>query len=160
MKIEEKIKNWLTDEGMFREKAVDENTDFHFIIEFPNDNVMDVVKPKEKDCIIIGCATRVAPQHLDLMNQAKESKQKEFLLDLNMGLNKFLVDFNLEINQNILQQFIVTDTIFEDGLTKDLFIKTVKKVFKAKLHCIWLIDKKFGSITPQEQPSNENSMFV
>ena len=33
MKTEEKVKNWLVDEGMFREKAADDNTDFHFIIE-------------------------------------------------------------------------------------------------------------------------------
>ena len=160
MKTEEKVKNWLVDEGMFREKAVDENTEFHFIIEFPKDNIMDVVKPKGKDCIVIGCATKVAPEHINLMVEAKDTKQREFILDLNMGLNKFLVDHELQVNQNILQQFIVTETIFEDALTKDFFIRSLKKVFKAKLHCIWLIEKKFGSIQVQVQPSNENSMFV
>ena len=49
MTIEQDVKNWLADEGVFREKAADENADFHFVIEFPKDNVMDVVKPKEKD---------------------------------------------------------------------------------------------------------------
>ena len=160
MNTEEKIQNWLVDEGMFREKVADENTDFHFIIEFPKDNIMDVVKPKGKDSIVIGCATKVAPEHLNLMNESKDSKKREFILDLNMGLNKFLVDFELQVNQNILQQFIVTENIFDDGLTKDFFIRSVKKVFKAKLHCIWLIEKKFGSLNPHPQPSNENSMFV
>ena len=47
--------------------------------------------------------------------------------------------------------------IFEDGLTKDMLIRTMKRVFKAKLHCIWLIDKKFGSLPA---PSNENDMFI
>ncbi len=160
MNIEKKVQEWLVDEGMFREKAVDENTDFHFIIEFPKDNIMDVVKPKGKDSVIIGCATKVADQHIDLMTQAKPEKQTEFILDLNMGLNKFLVDFELQINQNILQQFVITECIYEDGLTKDFLIRSLKKVFKAKLHCIWLIEKKFGSITPKQQPSNENSIFV
>lgn len=54
MTIEQDVKNWLADEGVFREKAADENADFHFVIEFPKDNVMDVVKPKEKDVIVIG----------------------------------------------------------------------------------------------------------
>ena len=49
MTIEQDVKNWLADEGVFREKAADENADFHFVIEFPKDNVMDVVKPKEKN---------------------------------------------------------------------------------------------------------------
>ena len=50
--------------------------------------------------------------------------------------------------------------IFEDGLTKNEFIRTLKRVFKSKLHCIWLIDKKFGNVTISHNESNENSMFV
>ena len=52
MTIEQDVKNWLADEGVFREKAADENADFHFVIEFPKDNVMDVVKAK-LHCIML-----------------------------------------------------------------------------------------------------------
>ena len=76
---------------------------------------------------------------------------------MNFGLNQFLVDFELQVNQDILRQFVVTEQIFEDALTKDMLYRTLKRVFKAKLHCIWLIDKKFGSLP---QPSNENDMFI
>ena len=41
---------------------------------------------------------------------------------LNFALNSFLVDFELQVSQDILQQFVVTDQIFEDGLTKNEFI--------------------------------------
>ena len=156
----EVVKDWIVDQGMFRESKEEDNSDFHYVVEFPRDNIMDVVKPKGKDCIVVACATQVSPEHLNLMSQAELKTQKSFILDLNIGLNKFLVDYELQINQNLLQQFIVTDQIFEDGLTKNEFIKTLKRVFKSKLHCIWLIDKKFGSINPQEKPANENSMFV
>ena len=79
---------------------------------------------------------------------------------MNFALNSFLVDFELQVSQDILQQFVVTDQIFEDGLTKNEFIKTLKKVFKAKLQCIWLIDKKFGSISIMPNTTNENDMFI
>ncbi|AMD16580.1 hypothetical protein TL18_00135 [Methanobrevibacter sp. YE315] len=160
MNIEDKVKEWLLDESYLREKKYDENADFHFIVEFPKDNIMDVVKPKGKDCIIVACATQVSPEHLELMTEASPKVKKDFILDLNFGLNKFLVDYELQINQDLLQQFIITDQIFEDGLTKDNFIRTLKRVFKSKLHCIWLIDKKFGGFSKPQQPSNENSMFV
>jgi hypothetical protein len=160
MSIEEKVKDWLVDEGMFREKKVDDNAEFHYIIEFPNDNIMDVVKPKGKDCIIIGCATQVAQEHIDLMIASTPETRRNFLLDVQFGINKYFVDFELNVNQDLLQQFIVTDAIYEDGLTKNEFIRTIKRVFKAKLHCVLLINKKFGSITPDVKPSNENSMFV
>ena len=160
MDIEENVKNWLIDEGMFREKKVDENSDFHYIIEFPKDNIMDVVKPKGKDCVVIGCATQVAPQHTDLMVASTPENRRDFLLDLQFGINSYFVDFELQMNQDILQQFIITDNIFEDGLTKNEFIRTIKRVFKAKIHCVWLIEKKFGNPSNVSKPSNENSMFV
>jgi hypothetical protein len=160
MSIEEKVKDWLVDEGMFREKKVDDNAEFHYIIEFPKDNIMDVVKPKGKDCIIIGCATQVAQEHMDLMISSTPEIRRSFLLDLQVGINKFFVDFELNVNQDLLQQFIITDSIYEDGLSKNEFIRTIKRVFKAKLHCIFLIDKKFGSVSKNIKPSNENSMFV
>ena len=160
MNIEEQIERWLLDEDCLREMKYDENADFHFIVEFPKENIMDVVKPKDKDCIIIACATQVAPQHLDLMRSADSQTQRDFILDLNFGLNNFLVDFELQVNQNILQQFVITEQIFEDGLTKNEFIRTLKRVFKSKLHCIWLIDKKFRSLNDIPVRSNENDMFV
>ncbi|WP_406534032.1 DUF2299 domain-containing protein [Methanobrevibacter sp.] len=155
---EETIKTWLLDEDLLREMKYDQNADFHFIIEFPKENIMDVVKPKGKDCIVVACATQVSPEHKNLMVPADPKVKKDFILDLNFGLNSFLVDYELQINQDILQQFIITDQIFEDGLTKDAFIRTLKKVFKSKLHCIWLIDKKFGR--PPLRPSNQNDMFI
>lgn len=157
MNIEEQVEKWLLDEDILREMKYDENADFHFIVEFPKENIMDIVKPKDKDSLIIACATQVAPQHINLMESADKKTQKDFILDLNFGLNQFLVDFELQVNQDILRQFVITEQIFEDGLTKDSLYKTLKKVFKSKLHCIWLIDRKFGSI---QAPSNENDMFV
>lgn len=151
------IEKWLLDEDMLREMKFDENADFHFIVEFPKENIMDIVKPKQKDCIIIACATQVSPEHLNLMIPADQKTKKEFILDLNFGLNSFLVDYELQVQNDMLQQFIITDQIFEDGLTKDALIKTLKRVFKSKLHCIWLIDKKFGNISFS---ANENDMFI
>ena len=160
MTVEEKVKDWLVDEGMFRDKKIEDNAEFHYVIEFPNDNIMDVVKPKGKDCIIVGCATQVAPEHIELMVSSTPENRRSFLFDLQFGINRYFVDFDLNVNQDLLQQFILTDVIYEDGLTKNELIRTIKRVFKAKLHCIMLIDKKFGSIAKKDDSSNENSMFV
>jgi hypothetical protein len=160
MNLEENVKEWLSDEDFLREVKYDENADFHYIVEFPKDNIMDVVKPKGKDCIVVACATQVAPQHLDLMNKADNDTQKSFIMELNFGLNSFLVDYELQVSQDILQQFVITDQIFEDGLTKNELIRTLKRIFKSKLHCIWLIDKKFGQLQVNVVSSNENDMFI
>ncbi|WP_296884867.1 DUF2299 domain-containing protein [uncultured Methanobrevibacter sp.] len=161
---EEKIKNWIVDEGLFREKKFDDNADFHYIIEFPKDNIMDVVKPKGKDFIVMACATQVSPQHLELMNTSSPKERTEFLLDLNMSINQFLVDCQLAVDQNtnLLQQYVITYQIFEDGIFKNALFDALKRVFKAKIQCVWMIEKTFGTVgTPTTtEPSNENSMFI
>ena len=81
-------------------------------------------------------------------------------MELNFGLNSFLVDYELQVSHDILQQFVITDQIFEDGLTKNELVRTIKRVFKAKLQCIWLIDQKFGTLQVNVTPSNENDMFI
>ncbi|WP_462316245.1 DUF2299 domain-containing protein [Methanobrevibacter sp.] len=160
MSLEENVREWLSEEDLLREVKYDENADFHYIIEFPKENIMDVVKPAGEDCLIMACATQVAPQHLDLMRQSDIKVQKDFIMDLNFGLNNFLVDFELQVANDILQQFVITEQIFEDGITKNEMFRTLKRIFKAKLHCIWLIDKTFGSIQINITPSNENDMFI
>ena len=161
MSIEQDVKNWLADEGVFREKTADNNADFYFVIEFPKDNVMDVVKPKGKDVIIIGCATHVSPEHISLMSGASAEEKAKFLFDVSTNLNMFLVDYELKVDQDILQQFVISDNIYDDGLSKDVLFKLIKRVFKAKLHCIMLLNYNFGNANPSiSRPHNENSMFV
>ena len=160
MDIEEKIRTWLIDEEALLEKKFDENADFHYIIEFPKENIMDVVKPRGKNCVIIACATQVAQEHLNLMKSSTPENRRDFIFDVQFGLKSYLVDFDLNIDKDLLQQFVVTNTIFEDGLTKNEFMKTINRTFKAKLHCIFLINKRFGGISPKSNVSNENDMFI
>lgn len=160
MDLEEKIRTWLMDEDALLEKKFDENAEFHYIIEFPKENIMDVVKPNGKDAIVIACATQVSPEHLTLMNSSTPENRRDFLFDLQFGLNSYLVDFDLNVNKDVLQHFVVTNTTFEDGLNKNEFMKTLNRVFKSKLFCIFLINKSFGKVDPNIKPSNQNDMFV
>ena len=58
---EKQIQDWLVEEGIFRQKIPDDNSNFHFLINYPNNNALDVICPKGKDDqIIIGCATEVS----------------------------------------------------------------------------------------------------
>ena len=82
MNLEDNVKQWLSDEDLLREMKYDENADFHYIIEFPKENIMDVVKPRGKDCIVLACATQVAPQHTSLMQSSDDKTRKDFILHI------------------------------------------------------------------------------
>lgn len=160
MDFEEKIRTWLMEEDALIEKKFDENADFHYIIQFPKDNIMDVVKPRDKNAVVIACATQVSPEHITLMNSSTPENRRDFLLDLQFGINSYLVDFDLNVDKDILRHFVVTNIIYEDGISKNVFMSTINRVFKSKLFCIFLINKKFGPVKPNVNLSNENDMFV
>ena len=123
---------------------------------------MDVICPKGKDDqIIIGCATEVSQQEQALIHNTKKAVNQEFIWNIRFALNSFMLDFELEHPNDELKRFIITDFIFEDGLTKDRLISTIKKIFKGKLHCIWLLGKTYGHVNPNsEAPASRDSMFV
>ena len=80
-----------------------------------------------------------------------------------MGINQFLVDCQLAIDQNtyLLQQYVITYQIFEDGISKNNLFDALKRVFKSKIQCVWIIERTFGTINDTSvKPSNENSMFI
>ena len=57
---------------------------------------------------------------------------------------------------DVLKRFVITDELYEDGLTKHNLIKAIKKVFKGKLQCLWKLDYNFNV----NKKSNQDNMFV
>lgn len=160
-KIENKVQKWLSDEGYFRQKVPDDNTNFHFIINYPDDHVLDVIQPKGKDdLIVIGCATNVSPEHLSEIRKLSPDKREKFVWDFRFLLNNHFVDFQLDHPDNVLRGFVITEEIYEDGLSKDRLISSVKKIFRAKLQGIWKIQMKFGIDGNGKQSTQQDNMYV
>ena len=139
---ESKIIKWLTDEGLLNKKIQDQNANFHYIINYPQDHMMDLIQPVGKeDMILIGCATEIAEEQKKMISQSSKQIKENFIWAMRFTLNQFLVDFELEHPDNKLNRFLITDEIFEDGLTKNELIHTIKRIYKSKLQCLWLLVK-------------------
>ena len=159
-KLDDKVQKWLSDIGIFRNKMPDDNTNFHFIINYPEENVMDVIQPKgNPDLVVIGCATNVSPEHLSEMRNLSDSKKNDFIWDFRYMLNSKDVDFQLSHPNNVLESFLITAEIYEDGLTKDRLISIIKQVFRAKIQCVWKIQQEFG-MGNDGSGSVSDSMYV
>ena len=150
---EEQVRNWLLEEDIIREKIYDENANFHYLINFPNNNTMDIINPKSKeDVLIIGCATEVSQEEQRIIKSSPKDMNQEFIWKIRFSLNEMFLDFELEHPNDQLTRFIITEDIFEDGLTKHVLIKSIKKVFKGKLKCMWILGKTYGSIQNNINP--------
>ena len=140
------IQKWLSDEGLFRQKVVDENATFHFSIELAPQNFFDVFQPKGKDdVLLIGSGVTVSPEHLRKISQLNKKRKENFLWNFRLALNQMEVNLNLNHPDNVLHFFAVNDSIYEDSLTKDRLMTTINKIARAKIHGIWLIQQEFGS---------------
>ena len=160
-KIENKVQKWFSDEGLFRQKVPDDNANFHFMINYPEGHVLDVIQPKGKnDMVLIACATNVSPEHQNEIKKLNQEKREKFMWEFRFLLNNQFVDFQLQHPENVLQSFLITDEIFEDGLNKDRLISTVKKIFRAKLQGIWKIQMEFGMHEEGAQNTQQDNMFV
>lgn len=148
--MKKKIIKWLNDEKIPNEEKLDGCENFNLLIYFPDENhTMNIVQPYGKnDVIVIGCGTKVDEYHLKKMKETGSREMRDYLMNFRILLNNYPVDFQLDIVDNILCSFLITDEIYLDGLTKDRFISSIKKVFKVKLQAIWDIQKTFGN--PEE----------
>jgi hypothetical protein len=158
---EKEIQDWLVEEGFFKEKVYDEHSNFHFIIKYPENNIIDLIQPKGKgDMIIIGCATNLSPEHLDLIIASSMDEKTELIWNFKHIINQFLLDFQIEHPDNTLQMFVISSTIYEDGLTKHNLIFEIKKIFKAKLQCLLHMEKIFKmGINEKSAKYHEDGMF-
>jgi len=160
-KIENNVQKWLSDEGLFRQKVPDENANFHFVINYPEGHILDVIQPKGKeDMILIACATNVSHEHQTEIRKLNPEKKDNFIWEFRFLLNSQFVDFQLQHPENILQNFLITDEIFEDGLNKDRLISSVRKIFRAKLHGIWKIQMEFGMYEEGPKSIDQDNMYV
>lgn len=158
-KMENKIQKWLVDEGYFNKKIPDENSNFHFLLNYPEGHILDLIQPlNKKDMVVIGCATNVSPEHVMQIQKLSDKEKEEFLWDFKFCLNNFLVDFQLEHPDNVLKSYVISDELYEDGLTKNNLILSLKKVFRAKLQGLWKIQKNFG--TNEIESKQSDSMYV
>ena len=160
--MQERIRGWLGEEKVLVEEVRDEGSRFRFLIMFPRDHYMEVVQPLEtKDLVIILSPTSVSPGHREIMERARPEHRAEFIWALRFVMNTFAVEFEMEHPENILQKFTITDLIYEDGLTKDRLMASIRKVWKANLQVIWILQKEFGTPEPeQKEPGAEGVMYM
>lgn len=159
--MQDKVQKWLSDEGLFRQKISDQNANFHFMINYPEGHVFDVIQPSGKsDMILIACATNVSPEHQTEIRLLDMDKREKFIWDFRFLLNVHSVDFQLQHPENVLTSFLITDEIYEDGLSKDRLISSIKKIFRAKLQGIWKIQMEFGVHDEGTRNIQQDNMFV
>jgi len=133
-KIEHLIREYLLDEGILREKVKDPKIEFGFQFVFPQgkiSKIMFVIKPKNKDLIIITIGTQISDPHINALNSLNNNKKMQFFMELRKFFLLKDVYFRISIDQ---YRYEISDQVFlkKDGsISKNVFYNSIRKVFNS-----------------------------
>lgn len=153
--IKNLIQEYLLDEGLLRNKIPlqDNKLEFGFQFVFPKNfpQKMVVIKPKNKDMIIISNPIQIAPQHVDALNALEGNRKMFFFMDIRKFFFAKDVFFRID-TQNF--RYEISDQIFlkRDGsISKNSFFKSIRKVFTCSAYSNMILnDYCSGKIKPED----------
>lgn len=141
--VDVQILDFLLEEGILRKKLpLRPEIDFGYEIAYPpdprgknpNTKLMVIIKPKEKDYIIIQIATQISEIHAKALNSLPEEKKFSFFIDLKKALLLRNLMYNIDI-QNY--RYLISDQIFiekKNKISKNDLFKSIKNVFNIALY--------------------------
>ncbi|MFX0082191.1 MAG: DUF2299 family protein [Candidatus Hodarchaeota archaeon] len=159
-KIKNLIQEYLLDEGLLREKISNPKLDFGFQFIFPPGidpmrrtigRNMVVIKPKNKNLIVISLGTQISKPHVDALNSLEEDRKMQFFMDL----RKFFLVKDLFYRIDLQNyRYEISDQIFlkDNGtVSKNKFFKSIRRVFDSSAYSnIILGEYCFGKIKPED----------
>lgn len=157
------IREYLLDEGLLRKKASDARFEFGFQFVYPPSTKafpMSVVKPKEKDFIVISIGIQMSKQRIDALSSLKGNKKEEFFRDLKKFFILKNVFFGIDA-QNF--RYEISEQIFlkESGkVSKNSFFRAIRTIFNCAAYSNIIFEQYCsGKITTEEVPNIEGKDF-
>jgi hypothetical protein len=143
--MREIVKEWLAEEGILKADVPDERAVFHYIVEFPpgSNQVSDVVKPVDKDFIVVVSGIVLAENHYRALHSLPPEKKKKMIHRWKMDLLFREAEFRMVPDAENVQRVEFSIPIYEDELTKSKLMGALREIFKCKLYIIWNVQHEF-----------------
>ena len=142
------VRKWLDEERLFVKEQNDPRAHAHFLIKYPQGkqgHMFAVVVPKNRDLVAISSMTRVDKGQQDEMrNHMKDDKDgwAEWIHEARLQLISSSVDWGIHMGHQgnkkpgPLQAFNVSLPIWFDGVSKNEFMHSLRRLWLAKLGII------------------------
>ena len=153
-KIKSLIRDYLLDEGILREKLKDPKIEFGFQFIFPPSSaskIMFVIKPLNKEFIIISIGTQISELHIQALNTLDINKKMEFFIELKKFFLLKDVYFRISIDN---YRYEISDQVFlkrNKTISKNQFYKSIRKVFTSEAYSNIILEEYCsGKIKPED----------
>ena len=165
--IEARVRGWLTDEGIELRDRPDPRARFHLLVRYPptpHGHVFNVVSPKQRSLLVISSVTQVdAGQQEEMERNSTEDGEgwERWLHETRLHLTRSDVDWVLHVrNSNQtpsgpLQAFNLSQPVWNDGLTQNRLMQTLRHIWLTKLALIHEIKFSYGPGIGQPGPVDD-----
>ena len=146
-----KVREWLVEEGIYKDKIVDDRATYHFVVEFPPNigRSAEIIQPKEReDLLVIASGVGLPKEHYDALKSMQKSEREEILWDMRFQLLFRESDFKMIPSAEDLQKIQFTRPLHFDGLTKNKLIECLREDYKCNLFILWKMKQRFGEAPP------------
>jgi hypothetical protein len=149
--MEQKIRNWLLEEGFKITLLSDEHACFNIVAEDTDGRKVNVAQPiKKKDKITIATGAILSKELQQKVITLEAEERNRLLWTLRLGLLNRGVGFSgIEVP---LESVEVSTIIYYDGLTKDNFMQRLFEVRKSLLFIFWMVERMLGEPEPTIEP--------
>ena len=150
----DKVQNWLMSEGW--QIAEPTHPEFAWLIRAEDGGERRILVGQNKareDRIHLEANVRISDDHRKQFESLAEDKRREVLWNLRFRLLQMNVDF-VGVAEPI-QDVILTQRIYLDGLTKDAFIQRFLTVRNAVIAVIWSTIKDLMDVKPPAESTEK-----
>jgi hypothetical protein len=157
--IEKLIHGYLLEEGVFKNKLINDKFDFGFVISFqPGSKIesLSVYKPKNMNCIFITIRFKISKEKISALDSFKDNRKLQFLNSLRKYLLIKEVYFKFDYKEDIIE---IHEQIYPDQenfISKEALFKLIQKVFYCFLFSNQLLDEY---CTKKKIPKTELGFF-
>ena len=151
----DKIKSWLTEEGLFKEEVPGENLYYQIAAEFPvsSGRHLSIIQPRDhEDMIVVFSRIMLADVHQKAFSALPPKEREHLLWQMRYDLLFQESSFEIEPGGAEMRSIRFTREIYYDGLTKNKLMEAVRENFKCELYVVWKFQEIFG-----EGPANRVS---
>lgn len=161
------ILRWLNEEQLNPKPQKDERALVHWLIRYPpgpNGHAFNIVHPKGRDLIALSSMTRVdGGQQSEMKEHANTDLEEwqDWLHTIRLSLIDGGIDWGIHVGgdkrkgDGPLQAFNVSEPIWLDGLSKNNFMQSLRRLWLAKLGVIHEIKHNYGAGTGKPGPVDD-----
>ena len=155
---EQRILNWLSEEGITNERKPTPELDFHYVITFPPGDkyTVGIIKRKDKkDSICLQSGIRLSDQEQAQIRKLNEEKRKNLFYELLFLLGTLKPYPRLDFSSDgFLQGFVFDYPIYFDELTKHRLFSSMAEMHRAKMMGLWKVQQLLGTMFVGPEPES------